>query len=277
MLRSLTFSLPAAFLLTTAASALAQPSTLQEAIFVGAHDVQVSENFSPGAVCFFGEKAFPILFGQTGQAAGRGQAPFIPMAAASYHGKGRVVVFGHSGLVGGEFFKANPDFCSNLLHWLAFDWENPDAMARHEEISIAVIGEQATADFLRSYPIEENGFKADFFRELTDAAVSNQYNVLIINAERIRENQIEAIDAFVKNGGGLLASATGWGWQQINPAGDLKTTFAGNKLTAPMGLVWTDQFAPRLRGGYLPAMGVFKICASQSCSRCRSQRGDRCG
>ena len=250
MLRSLI--LPA-FVLATATSALAQPSSPREAMFVGVNDtVQVADNFSPGAVCFFAENAFPIALGYT---EGR-QTPRIPMAAASYYGKGRAVILGHSGLVGGDFFKANPSLCYQLIVFLAYETEPPERYlypaVNEPDVRIAVIGEQATADFLK-----EQKFAADFFREFTDAAVSEQYDVLIINAERIRENQIEKIDAFVKNGGGLLAAATGWGWQQLNPSGDLKTTFAGNKLVAPMGLVWTNQFAPRPRSGYQPAMGAY--------------------
>ena len=253
-MRPLTFPLLAAVLLTATASAFAQPSSPQEAIFDSVNNVRVADNFSPGTVCFFGENAFPIALGYT---EGR-QTPRIPMAAASYYGKGRAVILGHSGLVGGEFFNANPSLCYQLIIFLAYETEAPPRYlypaVNEPDVRIAVIGEQATADFLK-----EQKFTADFFREFTDAAVSNQYNVLIINAERIRENQIEKIDAFVKNGGGLMASATGWGWQQLNPSGDLKTTFAGNKLTAPMGLVWTDQFAPRPRSGYTPALNASKF------------------
>jgi len=241
MLRSLIFFLLAAFVLTIVTSA---QDADRRTIFADVNNVQVANNFRPGAVCFFGENAFPILLGYT---EGR-QTPRIPMAAASHYGKGRVAIFGHSGLVGGDFFNTNEALTINLVSWLAGETKPLD------QIHVAVIGEQATADFLK-----EQKFAADFFREFTDAAVSEQYDVLIINAEIIRENQIEKIDAFVKNGGGLMAAATGWGWQQLNPSGDLKTTFAGNKLTAPMGLVWTSQFVPRPRSGYAPALNASKF------------------
>ena len=54
-------------------------------------------------------------------------------------------------------------------------------------------------------------------------------------------------------GGGLMTAATSWGWQQINLQENLKTTFAGNKLTAP-----------RSRNGYVTAMRT-PIFVFQSC------------
>ena len=233
---------------------LAQPSPDQQAILAGVGNVQVSGSISPGAVCFFGENAFPVLLGQTGQASGRNRAPMIPLAAASHYEKGRVAIFGHSAMTGADFFDDNSGnntaLCVNLITWLARKSSNGETRPL-AEIRVAVVDDQATADFLKA-----QGLKADFIRGLTDEAVSDLYDVLIYGAERVRANQIAPIDRFVKNGGGLLTAATGWGWQQLNPSGDLKTTFAGNQLVAPMGLAWSDQFASQVRNGYAPAVNV---------------------
>ncbi|MCL2745428.1 MAG: M60 family metallopeptidase [Planctomycetaceae bacterium] len=258
------YLLPLIIFLATAFSAIAQelsvtlakPSPAQQAILEGVGNIQTSNNIAPGAVCFFGENAFPILLAQTEQAARGKAAVMIPMAAATQYGKGRTVIFGHSALVGGDFFNASDDnktLCYNLITWLAGKTANGKSKPPGS-IRVAVVGEQKTCDFLKTKEV-----KADFFRSFSDDAVSAQYDVLIINAERIRNDDVVKIDNFVKNGGGLMAAATGWGWQQLNPAGNLRTTFAGNKLVAPMGLVWTDQFAPRQGSGYAPALNVSKF------------------
>jgi len=251
---------------------LAQPSPDQQAILAGVGNVQISADFSPGAVCFFGDSvagrtgtpgskaadsAFPILLGQAGEASGRNRAPMIPLAAASQYEKGRVVIFGHSGLISGAFFDDNggnnSTLCVNLISWLARK-SNNDETKPLNAIRVAVVDEQGTTEFLKT-----QGIQADLIRAFSDEAVSDQYDVLIYGAERIRGDQIAIIDQFVKNGGGLMSAATGWGWQQLNPTGDLKTTFAGNQLVAKMGLAWSDQFAGRIRNGYVPAVGVSKF------------------
>ena len=240
-------------LLVAAFSVLAQeqPVPDSQAILAGVGNVQVSAEFSPGAVCFFGEKAFPLLLVPAeGSGRGRGPVPMIPMAAAAHYEKGRVAILGHSGLINDKFFSDNANnttLCLNLIRWLTGKTElNP--------IRVAVIGEPGTVNFLKT-----KGINADFLNGFSDNAISGQYHVLIYNAERIRDDQIAKIDSFVKNGGGLLLSATGWGWQQLNPNRDLKTDFAANKLVAPMGLVWTDRFANRPNTGYVPALRPSKF------------------
>ncbi|MCL2710688.1 MAG: GldG family protein, partial [Planctomycetaceae bacterium] len=208
-----------------AAATLAEPTADQQAILAGVGTVQVPENLLPGAVCFFGENAFPILLGQPSANVA------APMAAGAHYEKGRVVIFGHDQLIRSDFFNAddnNRTLCLNLVAWLSRKTATGENKPR-DEIRVVVIGELEMIAFLIT-----RGVKADFFRTLTDEAIPDRYDVLIINAERIRSEDVEKIDQFVKNGGGLMTSATGWGWQQLNPNGNLKTTFAGNQLTAPM-------------------------------------------
>ncbi|MBI5396243.1 MAG: hypothetical protein HZA91_13185, partial [Verrucomicrobia bacterium] len=37
-----------------------------------------------------------------------------------------------------------------------------------------------------------------------------------------------------------ITASCGWGWAQLNAGKDLRTDFSGNKLIAPMGMVWGD-------------------------------------
>ena len=222
---------------------LAELSPDQKAILDGIDSgIQVSEEYSPGAVCLFGDDAFPVLVGGNRQI-------MTPVLVGSRYGDGQVAIFGHSGLIGGNFFgsnAANKKLAVNLIKWLA---DKP-----LDEIQVAVIGEQSTVDFLN-----DQNIKADFFRQFSDDIVSGKYHVIIFGAEKFRDDQIAALDTFVKNGGGLLSAATGWGWQMLNPTGDLKTTFAGNKLFAPMGVVWTGQFVDKPRTGYIAANRASKF------------------
>jgi hypothetical protein len=230
--------------------ALAELLPDQEAVLNGIDGgVPVPDEFSPGAVCLFGDEAFPILLGGNRRIA-------MPLLVGSRYENGRVAIFGHSGLIGGNFCKSSPEatkLALNLVQWLAQS-NNAQKVKPLGEIRVAVIGEQGTAAFLT-----EQGVKADDFRQFSDEIVLEKYDLIIFGAEKIRDNQIPALDAFVKNGGGLLSAATGWGWQMLNPAGDLKTTFAGNKLFAPMGVVWSGQFVEKPRDGYTPARRVSKF------------------
>ena len=67
------------------------------------------------------------------------------------------------------------------------------------------------------------------------------YDVLVLTPYRVSPEQAKRVRAFVESGGGLLAAATGWGWQ----SGSKKpmAEFPGNLLLAGSGLAWTDGFA----------------------------------
>ena len=228
---------------------LAEPTPDQRAVLDGIDGgFPVPDDISPGTVCLFGEQSFPILLGGNRQI-------MAPMAVGSRYENGRVAIFGHSGLLTGKFLSSNDSVTKlaiNLVQWLAQS-NNTQKTKPLDEIRVAVIAEQGTVEFLTEY-----GVKADYFGQFSTDAVSEKYDVVIYGAERIRDNQITALDTFVKNGGGLLSAATGWGWQMLNPTGDLKTTFAGNKLFAPMGVFWSDQFAEKPQSGYLAANRVPK-------------------
>ena len=72
---------------------------------------------------------------------------------------------------------------------------------------------------------------------------------IIVMAARYLDSKpelIKKIQDFVKKGGGLIIGSLGWGWQQLNRGKALERDHAGNKLLAPMGIVWGDGYFERI-------------------------------
>jgi hypothetical protein len=47
---------------------------------------------------------------------------------------------------------------------------------------------------------------------------------------------------YVRDGGGVVAGMTGWGWAQINSSLSLAEDFSGNWLMSAAGIVWANPF-----------------------------------
>jgi len=141
-----------------------------------------------------------------------GDGHLHPVVAAARYGKGRVVAFGHSGYLDPKTQARNDTrrLVSNAIRWAGGD---PvvirDLPKELERIGVLVMRPAVTLK--------------------TDA-------------------DIERVRAFVRGGGGLVVAGLGWGWKQLNPGKSLSADHPGNRLLAPMGIVWAD--------GYLKAPGA---------------------
>jgi len=59
-------------------------------------------------------------------------------------------------------------------------------------------------------------------------------------------DDIDDLDSFVRKGGGMIVAGLGWGWQQLNPEKELVLDHPGNRLLAPMGMVYADGYLNRI-------------------------------
>lgn len=178
---------------------------------------------SPGPICVFGDNAEPLLLGKL-------RDHFAALAAALKYKKGRVVAFGHDGYIDLELLGNTADgerLLKNCIKWLG---------NKKDPCRIAVIGNDKVVDYLKV-----NGYDAVSIPNMADSASAKPFQIVVVNAGWIREEDIPELTAFIENGGGLLAGSLGWGWLQVADKTDLKTEHPGNKLLAPMGIVWAEE------------------------------------
>ena len=76
-------------------------------------------------------------------------------------------------------------------------------------------------------------------------------DVLLLTHDDVDDKNVAALQGYVRNGGGIVVAGIGWGWLQLNPAKNLASDYALNRLCLPMGVVWADGIAERTsRLGY---------------------------
>ena len=180
----------------------------------------------PGALCPFGDEAFAVVAGGSGD--GR-----QVVVAATRLGEGRAVGFGHTGYFGRDAL-ATADtsrLALNAVRWLAGD----------AAPQVVVHG---LADLLAI--LQEHGVDARAAEGDLRAALTADRNVLATTPlSRLGDANLLAVEAFIRAGGGVLTSETPWGWLQLNPGKTLADDHAGNRLLAPGGLLWVDGTVPR--------------------------------
>jgi hypothetical protein len=183
---------------------------------------EVAAPGSPGSLVVFAPTASAIVVGKSD-----GDSEVAVIASARL-GKGRIVAFAHDGYFGEGTLKLadTGKLLLNALHWASVDKAKP---------RVGLID----GHDLRSL-VEQQGFTAQ--RTTADASLQ-PYDVIVLTPYRVTPDQARRVRSFIESGGGLLAAATGWGWQQ----GSKKpmAEFPGNLLLAGSGLAWTDGFAGR--------------------------------
>ena len=148
---------------------------------------------APGSLAVFAPAASAVVFGGSG-----GGSDAVVVATARL-GRGRVGAFAHDGYFGQETLKAADTgrLLWNAIHWAGGDKPKPRA-GLIDGADLRVL-------------IEEHGGTAETTR--LDGNLKG-IDVLVLVPYHLSPVQIKRARAFVESGGGLLAAATGWGWQQ---------------------------------------------------------------
>jgi len=182
---------------------------------------------APGPVAIYGQFAFPVI------AAGADGKAQLALCAAAGFGKGRAVIFGHTGYL--DASSANVDLTKlleNAARWCA-----------------AASGKQKPRVGVRSggmeTVLEKRGFAAKRFTGKLDAASLKDFDVVILSAQTMTdEGEAQALQDFIKNGGGCIAAVTGWAFSQLNAGKSLNDDLAANRALRAAGLGWTDMTFP---------------------------------
>jgi hypothetical protein len=210
--------------------ASASPGTNDRALLLG--DVTLFPTTgSPGGVSVIGPNAFALVAGKDGK-------NLSPVVAASTWDKGRIVAFGHNGYLG---LTTNPEvsqLLANAVRWTL----NGTSKAR-----VGVRTNNTLAEYLTS-----QGFDVIRLEGIDWLTRTGNLRVICIDAHSLRgDTEAPALAKFVREGGGLIIGATGWGWASLNSGKALNTDFPGNQLLIPAGLAFNNKTPDRTgAGGY---------------------------
>jgi len=176
----------------------------------------------PGVVLCGGTKAFPVVGAACYKAV-------LPVAAAAFCGKGRVLAVGHPSFYSAEGLAKGDTstFVTNALVWLG-----------QGKRTIAVYKNADFAKALRSL----GGFEVS---EMSSLDTLTTQGVLAAYPDNLPPSDIEHVRAFITSGGGLLAAGIGWGWLQVTGGKSLVSDNLFNRLLGPAGLLITSDIAER--------------------------------
>ncbi|NNE98664.1 MAG: hypothetical protein HKN25_06555 [Pyrinomonadaceae bacterium] len=161
------------------------------------------------------------------------------VVAASFHGKGRVVAFGHPGF----FSESESRFADtgrlllNSVRW--------SAGGKRASLRVGLLGPAKLTGLI---PLGGHTSRIVGPSDWEDGL--RGFDVVIAWPSRLSKDQIEKLTGFVTRGGGLLAADLGWGWQQLNPGKDLLEENPSNRLLRSAGIAWIDGYAADPPNGY---------------------------
>ena len=178
---------------------------------------------SPGPVVAYGPQAFPLAATADGKEA---------LAAAGSLGKGRVVIFGHTG-----YLTPNEGDLGRLLANAA-RW-----CGGKDKPHVGVRGPKPSA-------LADEGMSVESFQTPDEKSLA-RFDVVIMQAQDLTDPTVaEPLGKYVKKGGGWISGVTGWAFNQTSGGKDFATANLGNALLAEAGLAWTTA---TLTGGALEA------------------------
>ena len=213
----------------------APPSGLDVVQFLLDEVSEIAAPGIPGRLCVYGPDAFSVVVGAFHDA----PSVSAPVVAAGRWESGRVAVFGHDGYFRRATLETGGTgrLMTNAFYWVA--GESGQANPR--------IG-TAGAPELRNWLVR-NGLAA-VETTLTPQSLATVDVVAVVMWNQ-GEREIEALRAFVRGGGGLVASATPWAWDYLNPYQNLVGGYAGNRLLEPVGIQWAyGVLVPTSRSGF---------------------------
>ena len=184
----------------------------------------------PGPLSVYGPTSFPVVVGEIG-------GMRAPVVAGGSWQEGRVVALGHDGyFTRPELETADTgSLVSNALRW---------AGGERTSLRIGVVGASELYAWLT-----RAGHQTSRVTLTPDSLGTVDVVALVVWNQSAPE--LQALAAFVRAGGGLVTAATGWGWAYLHPDQDLIEDYAGNRLLAPLGIQWSnDYFDTNLADSY---------------------------
>ncbi len=173
---------------------------------------------APGAVAVYGALAFPVATTASG-------ADADVVAAGGTMGKGRAVIFGHTGYLDGGSGSGDLDrLLLNAVRWCS----------GKEKPRIGIKGAKTGA------LLDQHGLRHESLSRLEKSALSG-FDVIIASVQGLTdEAEAAALTSYIEGGGGFIGAITGWAFAQTSGGKDFTTAFLGNRALAGAGMAWTD-------------------------------------
>ena len=173
----------------------------------------------PGRIIVFGKQACPILTGQN--------EDDVIMAACEL-GKGRIVVFAHSGY-GNQLSDLNGSFENSALYRNVRNW-----LTRKELSNKA------------------NILNLDSCQNVKNAKELETYDLLMSTG--IKESvTCQMVEEYIKKGGAFVHAATPWGYMQFNP-GKKPYEMAYMNILLEVGISYSKELSKSHGPGYAPEL-----------------------
>jgi len=179
------------------------------------------------------DSAFPFLTGPGGNFISGIRGAVVPCAVAGFCGNGRYVAFADEWSFSTEADQANEKehtpsrLRENILTWLTQDGKKKRLGFTHghkEQLGLSNFS-APLQDWLKGQGIVFENAEADL----------SSYDAIIVGNpwEELSASELDALESFVKNGGGLLIASLGWYWayEKNDPAlENLPTNRIGARL-----------------------------------------------
>jgi hypothetical protein len=189
----------------------------------------------PGPLEATDSKAAPLVTGDSSTS-----PPFAVVSMLSSYGKGRIVALGHDGFFLNEAIDLydNGKFGNNIIDWLDEGTKKKMVLVTtgHSEWWVATDRYDKFFDNL-----EARGYQVSRFSGVITPSELSNVNVLLINSawDEFSDSEIDAINNYVSNGGGLFVWGLGWSWVKYKgPIDD----YPMNKLGKQFGIRWIDGY-----------------------------------
>jgi hypothetical protein len=181
----------------------------------------------PGSLAVFGPQAAALV-------AGGATVQETVIACAQWE-SGRVVAYAHDGYLDPATFGVAD---TGRLFFNAVAWTTG---AKKDRPRVGVRDNDALVKHLQDRGVAVQGLAGkEWWQSLKEV------DVLVVRAPVLQAPEArDAVQAFVKRGGGLLIADTGWGWALLHPGKSLIADHPGNQLLRPAGLLWTGGTSAR--------------------------------
>ena len=212
-------------------------TVLKHVEFIQHNVPKIATSGVPGPLCVYGPLAFPVLID-------RKDGRNVVIAAAAEHGHGRMVALSHGDYLG-DLVKKDPptgQFVSQCVLWAA----SAPASGVKGHI-VGVRGNAAIKDAIRKTGLS--------VKDLPNSGWTTELHglqAIVTDLNDCNPHELDAIDAFVLKGGGIVTANLIWGWLQGHPGADPKVDSSPNQLYSRAGIVWTDGYAPSSYGATIP-------------------------